>query len=267
MTTSTRITFWILDILFPILLQAQNTSLSPDNNIASVDNIQLFQISGFNNSVFPFTKNQFFGLRFQNHFLIKELTLKHLWGCLEWDNHYFPISISHFGYSQFGLFECKIGYTRSFNSKISFNFNFIYLYNHISEYKNRNGCTFEVSFWGKINSKIGCGFTIFNPALLDYIESKESLIPVKIYFSGWYKINEYFLIFANLEKNAPGNFDFLLTFLMQKNKRALETQFSFKSLGVSYIFQFKSLVLKCNGNFHFQLGTSSELDLFYVLKP
>jgi hypothetical protein len=222
------------------------------------------EIAATNPSVFSFLKQSSIQAQFQNQYLLKELTFKGLNGCIKWKENYFPIKISHFGYSQFGILDFRLGYSRNFNSKIGFNINFIYLFNHISDNPNRNGITFEVSGWGKINSKMGVGFKIFNPARLNYIESIGSLIPIQFWVIGSYKINESLLLFGHFVKYAPGNSNFQLSFLMKKKETTIEAQFSLQSVGASYIFSLYNFTVRCSGNYHFLLGSSSQLDIYHL---
>ncbi len=262
MTTRSHIALSIISICFPILLQSQNSHFST----LSVEQIHLLEAAVTNPGVVPFLKTSSIQIQFQNQYLLKELTYKGVNGCFKWKENYFPIGISHFGYSQFGILDFRLGYSRLWGGKIACNLNFIYLFNHIAENPNRNGITFEVSGWGKINSKWGMGFKIFNPAKLNYLESEESLIPIQFWVMGSYKINESLLLFGHFVKYAPGNSNFQLSFLMQKKETTIEAQFSLQSIGISYIFSLYNFTIRCHGNYHFLLGSSSQLDMYHLFQ-
>lgn len=262
MTTRSHIAFSIISICFPILIQSQNSRFTP----LFVEQIHLLEHAVTNPGVVPFLKSSFIQIQFQNQYFLKELTYKGVNGCFKWKENYFPIGMSHFGYSQFGILDVRIGYSRLWGGKIASSLNFIYLFNHIADNPNRNGVTLEVSCWGKINSKWGVGFKIFNPAKLNYLESKGSLIPIQFWVMGSYKINESLLLFGHFVKYAPGKSNFQLSFLMQKKATTIEAQFSLQSIGISYIFSLYHFTIRCHGNYHFLLGSSSQLEIYHLFQ-
>lgn len=263
MTTRTTLLLLLEISIFSHHLLAQNRSKDLFPYFESVEKNFLFQQSFESPCIAHFTESSSCGIQLKNNYHLEELTEKQLQLFLKWEENGFLIRVNHFGYSHFGTFDLRMGYSRIWNKKITIGFDFVYLLQHATAYPNRHCITFSLSFFGKVNSKTGVGFQLFNPAQLAFWGDPNSSIPIKLQFLGYYFLHKSMMLTFTVTKFAPGFVDFRFTTLIHHQKLSIEYSLSLKSSGFGITYRFKRYQFHTYFQYHYQLGGSPGASLNY----
>jgi hypothetical protein len=191
-----------------------------------------------------------------NQFLLKELCTTTISGNYNNEENAIALSVSHFGYSKYGILTLSSGYARTFARRVSFGLQVHYILHHVEEYPKNHSFTFDLSLYGKISPKVGIGVSAFNPANFKYGLSGKEKIPMQLCFMLDYKLNEKVLLAVTASKQLPGFFDVAGTicfrdsfygFLIDASARKVNTQFS---------FWWKRWEFDVGGSFDYRVGFS-----------
>lgn len=263
MTTRTTL-FLLFEIaLFSRHIAAQEIPKDPQLFSHSVEQIfvfkQIFEVP----SIAHFTETSTIGIQIENRYHLEELTKKQLYLFRKWKEHGLQWHIKHTGYSNFGTLDGRIGYSRMWNKKISVGMDFIYLLQHASGYTTRNCITFSISLFGKVNSKTGVGFQLFNPVQLGFWGEQFTSIPIQLDFFGYYVIHKNMMLSLSVTKYAPGEVDCSFTSIIQHQKLGIQYTLSMKTSGFGISYRFKRFHLHTSFQYHYQLGGSPGTYLIY----
>lgn len=266
MTTKTRLLLPLFFCIFNLSVHAQDSIQSDFIPQKTAEQIYLisnvYEIPAFAN----FLNHTILTLKIGNLYSLGELTDLNLDYSLKWKENRFHFGVNHFGYSQYGLLDCKLGYSKIFNRKISFSLDFIYRLNHVVHAPGKNALTFSISFFGKINHKMGMGFFLFNPINSSYLESNRFKIPIMMKVLGIYSLNNNMMITAELKKELPGYFDFNFSTLIHHKKIGFSFDFSSKNIGFGIYYYYKKIFLRTRYSLHYVLGGSPEMQISYNWK-
>jgi hypothetical protein len=209
-------------------------------------NFSVLAWSQFSN-VFLFSHNQF---------LLKELCTAKISGNYNIKENSVALSVSHFGYSKYGVFTISSGYTRTFAKRVSFGLQMHYLLHHVEDYPKKHSFIFDLSLYGRISQKVGMGISVYNPANLKYGMSGKEPIPMLYSLMLDYKLSDKVLLAVAASKQLPGFFDMVGTicfrdkfygFLIDASVRKVNTQFS---------FWWKKAQFDLGGSFDYRMGFS-----------
>lgn len=266
MTTKTRLLLPLFLCIFNFSVCAQD-SLQNDF-IAPISAEQIYLLSNLheNTALAIFLNHSILTFKVSNLYSLNELTDLNINYFPKWKANCFHLGVGHFGFSQFGSLDFKIGYSTIWNQKISFSLDFIYRLNHAVNAPAKNAVTFSCSFFGKINNKTGMGFYIFNPISSTYLESKRFKIPITMKVLGIYSLNKNMIITGELTKELPGYLDFIFSTLLHHKNISFSFDFSRKSIGFGFYFQYKKILLHTKYSYHYLLGGSPEMQLTYNWK-
>jgi hypothetical protein len=202
----------------------------------------------------------------QNQFLLKELCTATVSGNYNIKENAVALSISHFGYSKYGVFTFSSGYARTFAKRISFGLQVHYLLHHAETYPKMHSFTFDLSLYGQITQKIGIGISAYNPANLKYGLTGKEKIPMLYNIMLNYKINDKVLLAISASKQLPGFFDISGTVCFRDRFYGFMTDVSLKKAGVQFSFWWKRLQFDVGGSFDYRLGFSPSVGISYVFK-
>ena len=251
----------LLLIIYPAFSQYNNTLENINRNITKE---YYRQLSFSHPASVAFLDNHFLRFSFQNKFLLKELMNKEVGGGILFNSNALLFHFAHFGYNKFGNGRFSMGYSKAFAQKIALGLQFHYLFEHALQYAARHSLTFDFSLFAKVTDDFSIGLLAYNPAKLKYGFTEKATIPMLLDLHFFYKLNEKCLIKGNIEKSLPGNFnlslgmDWLLRhFIFSGNVSLTYLDFSIKSY-------FYSFCLDINTQYHYQLGFSPTLSLYYI---
>jgi len=243
---------WCLMPLFyltPLFIIAQTEKITVSDYFLLHNRKQNFSVqaflSGGNVSIYS-----------QNQFLLKELCTANVLGNYNIKGNAVTMTISHFGYSKYGIFTITSGYARVFAKRVSFGLQVHYLMHHAAEYPKKHSFTFDLSFYGQITSKIGIGTSAFNPANLKYGLTGKEKIPMLYTLMLNYKINDKVLLALTASKQLPGFFDITGTVCFRDKFYGFMTDVSLKKVGVGFSFWWKRLQFDVGGDYDYRLGFS-----------
>ncbi len=266
MTTTTRLLLSLIPGIISFSIYAQDSIKTDFTSTISAEQIFLTSSLSEYSAVANFLDRQLLSFHVGNQYSLEELTDLNLNYFLKWKENRFHLGMNHFGYSQFGFMDCKLGYSKIFNRKISFSLDFIYRLNHIVNAPVQNALTFSLSFFGKINNKMGMGFFLFNPIKASYLESKFLKMPIVMKVLGIYVINKNMIITGEVRKELPGYFDFNFSTLINHKNLGFSFDFSTKNIGFGIYYHYKKIFLKTKYCYHYLLGGSPEMQLTYSWK-
>jgi hypothetical protein len=202
----------------------------------------------------------------QNQFLLKELCTATVSGNYYVKGNNVALSISHFGYSKYGIFAFSSGYARVFAKRVSFGLQVHYLLHHAETFPKMHSFTFDLSLYGQITQKIGIGASAYNPANLKYGITGTEKIPMLYSLMLNYKINDKVLLALAASKQIPGFFDITGTACFRDKFYGFITDVSLKKTGIQFSFWWKRLQFDLGGSFDYRLGFSPGVAVSYLFK-
>jgi hypothetical protein len=174
------------------------------------------------------------------------------------------LTVSHFGYSKYGIFTISSGYARVFANRISFGLQVHYLVHHAENYPKINSFTFDLSLYGQISQKVGIGVSAYNPANLKYGLTGKEKIPMLYTLMLNYRLNDKVLLALETSKQLPGFFDIAATICFKDKFYGFISDFSLKKVGIQFSFWWKRMQFDVGGSFDYRLGFSPQVNLIYL---
>ena len=221
----------------------------------SISEYYLFNISQRNFSV-QTRLPSYVSLFSQNQFLLQELCTATLSGSYNINGNAVVLSISHFGYSKYGILTLSSGYAKIFAKRIAFGLQAHYILHHAEGYPKKNSFTFDLSLYGQISQKVGIGVSAYNPANLKYGLIGTEKIPMLYCLMLDYKINDKLLLAIAASKQLPGTFDITGTICFRDRFYGFITDVSLKNVNLQFSFWWKKLQFDIGGGFDYRLGFS-----------
>lgn len=264
MTTTTRLLLSLITCLINFSVDAQDSINTDLSNTISAEQIYLLSNFSEYSAITNFQDHHLLTIRMGNQYSLEELSNLNLDYFLKWKENCFHFGVNHFGYSQFGFLDCKVGFSKIFNRKLSFSLDFIYRNNHTVNAPSKNALTFSLSFFGKMNHKMGMGFYLYNPSKSSYLESKFYRMPIIMKVLGIYSLNKNMIISGELKKEFPGYFDFTFSTLIHQKNLGFSFDFSSKKVGFGVHYHYKKIFLRTKYSYHYLLGGSPEMQLTYI---
>jgi hypothetical protein len=251
--------------LMPLLCLATPFIFAQEEQ-TSVADYFLFQKRDQNFSVRSFLPGGNISLFSQNQFLLKELCTVTLSGNYTVKENSVALTVSHFGYSKYGIFTVSSGYARVFAQRVSFGLQVHYLLHHVEGYQKVSSFTFDMSLYGKISQKVGIGVSAYNPANFKYGITGNERIPMLYILMLDYKINDKVLLAATASKQLPGFFDMSGMICFKDRFYGFLMDFSLKKVGVQFSFWWKRVELDVGGAFDYRVGFSPNMSIKYKFK-
>jgi hypothetical protein len=202
-------------------------------------------------------------LHSENQYLLSELCTASITGCYKNKENAVSASVSHFGYSKYGIMTISTGYARTFAHRVSFGLQLHYLMHHNEIFPNVHSFTFDLSLYGRISKQIGIGVSAYNPANLKYGITGMEKIPMYYILMLDYKINDKVLLAVAASKQLPGFFDITGTIGFKDKIYGFITDFSLKKVGVEFSFWWKKVQFDVGGSFDYRLGFSPNVGINY----
>lgn len=192
----------------------------------------------------------------ENRFLVPELSTQRLLFHLPVSKNHFIFQLEHFGYSHFGSIESSLGYARQFGRSFSTSMQFHHLYYYVSGYENKQGVTFSLSFWLKLNSKMGMGVALYNPPRIPFLDLQREPMPVSFQWMMTYQVAQRVLLSAKVLKKIPGEIDFQLSGWVTAKQFHFMQQISFQQLTLGFGLEYRRFLFLFNFQYHYRLGLS-----------
>jgi len=245
------------------LLSFHNPFIFAQKTSNSVANYYLFYYRNQNFAVQSFLPYGSVSLFSQNQYLLKELCTATVSGNYNIKGNVVALSVSHFGYSKYGIFTCSSGYAREFAKRVAFGLQVHYLLHHADIYPKMHSLTFDLSLYGKISQKIGIGVSAYNPANLKYGITGEEKIPMQYSLMLNYCVNDKVLLAVAASKQLQGNFDITGTICFRNRFYGFLMDCSLKKVGVQFSFWWNRLQFDVGGSFDYRLGFSPKVQIVY----
>jgi len=250
---------WCLMPLFTfssLFIQAQIVPVSVSDYYFSYNREQNF-------SVVPWLTFSNLSLSFQNQFLLKELCTISVTGNYNTKGNAVLLSISHFGYSKYGVFTFSSGYARTFAKRVSFGLQTHYLLHHVTEYPKKHSFTFDLSLYGKISAKVGVGVSAYNAAKLKYGMRGKEPIPMKYILMLDFVLSEKLVVAVTASKQLPGFFNIAGTLYFKDKFYGFLIDASAKKVNTQFSFWLKKVQFDVGGSFDYKLGYSPFVKIGY----
>jgi hypothetical protein len=199
----------------------------------------------------------------ENQFLLKELCTASISGGYNIKGNMVAGAVSHFGYSQYGVFTISAGYARAFAKRVSFGLQVHYLVHHAETYPKKHSFTFDLSLYSKLSQKIGLGVSAYNPANLKYGIAGKERIPMLYILTLDYKLSDKVLLAVAASKQLPGVFDIGASIAFRDKFYGFLGEIYIKKTGLLFSFWWKKMQFDVGGSFDYRLGFSPCLNLRY----
>jgi len=198
-----------------------------------------------------------------NQFLLKELCTATISGGYNIKENAVALTVSHFGYSKYGILTLSSGYARVFAQRISFGLQVHYLLHHVESYPKKHSFTFDLSLYGRITQKVGLGVSAYNPANLKYGLRGKEKIPMLYTLMLDFKLSDKVLLAVAASKQLPGFFDIAATVCFRDKFYGFITDLSLKKVDVRFSFWWGRLQFDVGGGFDYRVGFSPGVCLIF----
>jgi hypothetical protein len=202
----------------------------------------------------------------ENQFLMQELCTATVSGGYNMKGNAVAATVSHFGYSKYGMFTISAGYARTFAKRVSFGLQVHYLIHHAETYPKTHSFTFDLSLYGQITQKIGMGISAYNPANLKYGMTGKEKIPMQYILMINYIIHEKVLLALAASKQLPGTFDIAGHIFFKHKFYGFMMDLSLRKVGIDFTFWWKKMQFDLGGSFDYRMGFSPCMRLNYWFK-
>lgn len=205
---------------------------------------------------------------FRNDYCLKELMYKQLtFNYLKNKNCGF-VTLSHFGYSKYGLLSATAGYARTFSNQLSISMSGNYIAQHAEHYACIHSFTIDLSGIIQINNRIGLLVDIYNPIRMKYGITGKTIIPLQFHIQSYYLINPKTLLYLNCLKELPGQAEFGTGLCSQSLKHLYINGYCSSlrlSAGVDIVW--KNLLIGTSVRWYYKLGISTLFNFHYLFNP
>jgi hypothetical protein len=208
----------------------------------------------------------FVELAVNNSYFLKELMDKALFAQVCYRENRFVLAAFHSGYSKYGELKLTAGYSKVWAHRFSLTTHFHYWLNHVEKRPSVHSFSFDLAFHAAINSKIGFGVEVDNPAHLKYGVVGRSPLPLLISAHLYYKIGTRTLLATRVEKMVNGRFNMSLLFLQQFNSMHFTVAPSLLDTEIGVGVRFSCFLLSYHAGYNYKLGTIMRLNVNIYLK-
>ena len=202
----------------------------------------------------------------QNQFLLKELCTTTISGSYNIKGNVAALTVSHFGYSKYGMLTISSGYTRAFAHRVSFGMQVHYLLHHAENYPKKHSLTFDLSLYGRITQKVGVGVSAYNPANLKYGLTGKEKTPMHYILMLDYKLNDKVLLAVGASKQLPGFFDVFGSVCFREKFYGFIMDLSLKKVDLWFSFWWKGFQFDLGGGFDYRVGFSPGVKIGYFFQ-
>ncbi|MCK5857391.1 MAG: hypothetical protein KAG64_07870 [Bacteroidales bacterium] len=118
------------------------------------------------------------GFYYDNHFLIKELSLNQLSAVFKTKRGGFGLNVSYFGYGQYNEKKIGLAYGMKLGKRFALGVQMDYLHTFIAEnYGSKSMFTFEIGLMTKITDELTLGAHVYNPIRTQISEYNDERLP------------------------------------------------------------------------------------------
>ncbi len=217
---------------------ARSTSMAN----ASVTFCDIWALS-HNQAGIAFLKHKSLAFHFENHFLLKEHSLKSIFFVYPTNMGNFGLNYYNFGYSKYNISKIGIAYAKSFSEKFSFGLQLNYFNTYIeNNIKNQGVINFEFGFLMKISENLSFGSHIFRPQKSKIENYENENLSTILKFGLSYKIQKMIIFCLEAEKDIKykQNFKFGMEYNYKNNiflRMGIFTNPNFYSYGIGFVFK------------------------------
>lgn len=205
----------------------------------------------------PFLNNNIISLSFKNEFFLAELTKETLDFILPFRENSFHFQIAHDGYSRFGEMKMSLAYSRAFKKRFAVGMQFYYLMHHAKNYELMHSLGADISLYTQLFNAVWVGIQVVNPFRLKYDIAGTEVIPTKLCFVGFYKINKEVLVSLAVRKAMPGFLDTEFSLFFRKKSWGVISLFSLTKMGVNLVYSKNIFEISLGTDFYYLIGFSS----------
>lgn len=211
-----------------------------------------------------FVGGTFVQLMCHNDYCMKELMRVEAEGIVRFGYNAMTMQVSHYGYGRYGELAAKLGYARDFGGKLGVGLNFYYLCNHVANYEAVHSVCFDLSLYALVTKRFSFGFEVFNPARLKYGVTGKEAIPMDFRLNMLFQYDEKLLFSLKANLKLPGDFNLkLAAYYTPLSYFGLSFDVSIKSVGIGFLFQYRSLVFQIGAMYNYKLGFSPAVSIVF----
>ena len=142
--------------------------------------------------------------RFRNDFGTKEMMFAETDGLLMRCKNGVLLSVSHYGYTNYGNFSLGVGYGRNFGDRFAMTARVFYLMAHARGYPLRHSLCADFSIAYKVSEKLLVDAAVYNPFMLRYGVVGQEIIPMRFSVGCAYVPARRLLVSLRMSKDLPG---------------------------------------------------------------
>ena len=204
------------------------------------------------------------GLHTRNDFCIKEMMFAEITGQLSLQHNVIPVSINHYGYTNYGEFKLSIGYGRNFGDRFGMTARIFYLLAHARSYPARHSICADFGFAYRLSSKLLFDAAVYNPFMLRYGIVGQEVIPMRFTIGCSYAPARKLLATLSVTKTLPGAWEVDCRFLTQPvEPLILAVECSNQRLGMYVGWRYRRFLFSVRAAWYYRISVSPEIGGWY----
>ena len=203
-------------------------------------------------------------LHIRNDFCTKEMTTAEITGQLTLHKNVLRVSVSHYGYANYGELKMSAGYGRQFGDRFAMTARVFYLMAHARDYPSRHSLCTDFSIACSASPKLLFDATVYNPFMMRYGVVGQDVIPLRFSIGCTYTpVRKLLLAFA-MSKELPGGWEMDCRFMTQPfPPLLLAAECSNLRLGIYIGWITKRFLVSVNAAWYYRISVSPEIGGFY----
>lgn len=145
--------------------------------------------------------------RLRNDFGMKEMMFAEVFGKVSFRKNALLMSVSHYGYANYGDFRLGVGYGRNFGDRFAMTARIFYLMAHARGYPPRHSLCTDFAVACKLSGKLVLDVAAYNPFVLRYGVVGQDVIPMRFAVGCAYVPTRKLLVSLRISKTLPGGWE------------------------------------------------------------
>lgn len=262
-TTAFRLSFGNILLFFIVIAQLLTFSTSAQNSL-----FQYFYVS--HATTFPAAsavlQQPQISAEYDDYFCTKELMSKKLSYAFVKNQNGGLITLSHLGYSKYGILTLSAGYARYFGHRLSVSMSGDYILQHAEYYHVVQSFTIDISSILIMTSKTGLLIHLYNPIRMRYGFKGHDFIPIQFHSEYYYQIDSKLISYISCSKTFPGNLEMGIGLNCQPARKLYFNIFCSQiKICAGATIQWNHFFFESSANWNYKLGISTQIHLHYLL--
>lgn len=200
------------------------------------------------------------GFHIRNDFGMKELMFADVTGLWQLQKNQILMSVSHYGYANYGEMELAVGYGRNFGDRFAMTARIFYLMAHARGYPGSHSLCTDFALAYKVIPELWLEANVYNPFVLRYGVVGQCVIPLRFAVGFTYMPMQKLLLSLNTSKRLPGEWEVDARFMTQPMEPLLlAVHCSNNRLGFYIGLIYKGFHISIEAAWYYRISVSPQL--------